>query len=280
MSLFGPLTKSSMLKTAKKQVAQARKSEGGKADQLYKSAYQGFAKVVAGDINMADALHNWGFALLHQAKSKQPEEAIKLCQNAIEKFTFCLLVSPSHLGGAIDGGVAYMEIARLDSAPVEDIRYDKAVEFFQKAEQIQKGSASYNLACIHALRGDEEACREALEKCREYGSLPDEQEVMDDPDMAAVRNAQWFQEFLGAVKVALAEQRENDRRTRRGLKAVEEIKLDLPPRPTDSVLKRHYDAMIEAELEKQKELQAQKKREAEEAKAKKKKGDQFDYYKK
>ena len=90
MSLFGPLTKSSMLKTAKKQVAQARKSDGGKAEQLYKSAYQGFAKVIAGDVNTAEALYNWGFALLHQAKTKAPEEGIALCREAIEKFSFSL----------------------------------------------------------------------------------------------------------------------------------------------------------------------------------------------
>lgn len=279
MSLFGSLSKSSLLKNAKKQIAQARKSEGGKAEQLYKSAYQGFAKVVAGDVNTAEALHNWGFGLLHQARGKQYEAAITLYKDAIDKFTFCLLVAPSHLGGAIDGGVAYMEMARLDNALPDDPRYDNAMDFFLKAEQIQKGSASYNLACIHALRGDNEACLKALEQSRESGSLPDEQDVMNDPDMASVRNEQWFQEFLGTVKVALAEQAENDRRTRRGLKEVEEIKLDLPPRPTDSMLKRHYDTMVQAEVEKQKELLAQKKREAEEARAKKKKGDQFNYYK-
>ncbi len=280
MSLFAPLSKSATLKAAINHVAQARKSEGGKAEQLYKSAYQGFAKVVAGELKTAEALYNWGFALLHEAKSKaEDESAKKLLLDAINKFSFCLLAAPSHLGAAIDGGVAYMELARVSMAAVDDPLYDKAVEFFEKAGEIQKGSAAYNLACIHALRGDQDACLGALELARECGSLPDEQEVMDDPDMVGVKDAQWFQEFLGAVAVKLVEQAENDKRTRRGLKDVEEIKLDLPPRPTDSTLRRHYDAMVAAETEKQKELLAQKKREEEERRAKKKKGDQFNYYK-
>jgi uncharacterized protein with von Willebrand factor type A (vWA) domain len=230
-------------------------------------------------VNTAEALYNWGFALLHQAKTKAPEEGIALCREAIEKFSFSLLVAPTHLGAAIDGGVTFMEMARMDDADAGDVRYDQAMEFFNKAEQIQNGSASYNLACIHALRDDHDACRKALEKCREHGSLPDEQDVMNDPDMASVRNSQWFQEFLGAVKVAQVEQEENDRRTRRGLKEVDEVKLDLPPRPTDSVLKRHYDQMVQAELEKQKEMLAQKKREIEEARAKRTKKDPINYYK-
>lgn len=278
MSLFG-LSKNATLKAAIKQVAEARKSEGGKAEQLYKGAYQGFAKVVAGEVTIAEALYNWGFALLHEARTKDSEAAKALYLDAIDKFTFCLLAAPSHLGGAIDGGVAYMELARLSNAAIDDPLYDKAVQFFEKAGDIQKGSAAYNLACVHALRDDNEACLKALELARECGSLPDEEDVMNDPDMASVKDTQWFHEFLGQVAVKLAEQAENDRRTRRGLKEVEEISLDLPPRPTDSTLRRHYDAMIAAEVETQKELLAQKKREAEEAKAKKKKGDQFDYYK-
>ncbi|WP_305906650.1 hypothetical protein Q9L42_019885 [Methylomarinum sp. Ch1-1] len=279
MSLFPPFSKSSTLKAAIKHVAEARNSEGGKADQLYKSAYQGFAKVVAGDAVLADALHNWGFAQLHHAKNKGKDEAIGLYEDAVNKFTFCLLASPNHLGGAIDGGFAYMELARLNNAQPEDPLYDKAIEFFEKAGHIQKGSAAYNLACIHALRDDHEACRAALELAKECGSLPDEQDVMNDPDMAPVKDAQWFHEFLGSVAVKLAEAAENDRRTRRGLKKVDEVKLDLPPRPTDSTLRRHYDTMIAAEIDRQREaLKAKQEREAEE-KAKKKKGDKFDYYK-
>lgn len=278
MSLFGPITKSGILKAAIKQVAQARVAEGSKAEQLFKSAYQGFAKVIAGDLNSAEALYNWGFALLHEAKSKSPEQAKALYLDAISKFAFCSLASPTHLGAAIDGGVALMDLARLNDASADDSLYDQALVCFNRAENIQKGSAAYNLACIYALRGDQDACLASLELSRDRGSLPDEQDVMNDPDMAKVKDAGWFHEFLGTVKVALVETAENDKRTRRGLKEVEEVKLDLPPRPTDSTLKRHYDAMIAAELEKQQEILAQKKQEAEE-KAKKKKGEQFNYYK-
>ncbi len=278
MSILSSLTKGSTLKAAINRVTQARQAEGGKAEQLYKSAYQGFAKVIAGDLNTSEALYHWGFALLHEAKDKNIEQSGSLYLDAIEKFSFCLLSSPSHLGAAIDGGVAYMDLARINKVAPDDVLYDKAMVFFDKAGQIQEGSAAYNQACIYALRGNEEACLQALELAKQCGSMPDENDVMNDPDMASIRDTKWFQEFLGAVAVAQAEVAENDRRSRRGLKKVEEVKLDLPPRPTDSMLRRHFDSMVTAELEKHREMEEQRKKEELE-KIEKKKGDKFNYYK-
>ncbi|MCK5191369.1 MAG: hypothetical protein KAR12_15095, partial [Methylococcales bacterium] len=111
MALFGASRKS-ILNAAIKQTAKARTNEGAKAEQLFASAYQGFADVVKDDLVRGEALYNWGFALLHQAKIREEREGIKLYLEAITKFSFCLLVQPNHLGAAIDGGVAYMDLAR------------------------------------------------------------------------------------------------------------------------------------------------------------------------
>ncbi len=73
MSLLSSFKKRSTLDAAIKQVAQARKSEGGKAEQLYRGAYQGFASVIADNLLFSEALYNWGFALLHEARSKDAD---------------------------------------------------------------------------------------------------------------------------------------------------------------------------------------------------------------
>jgi len=64
-----------------------------------------------------------GFALFHQASTKSVEEASTLYQDAIEKFTFCMLINPSYLAAAINSGVAYMDLARLNQAKPEDSLY-------------------------------------------------------------------------------------------------------------------------------------------------------------
>ncbi len=201
MALFNAYNKKSLLKAAVKQTQKARINEGPKADQLFISAYEGFADVIKDDLVRGEALYNWGFALLHQAKSKEETVAIKLYLDAISKFTFCLLVQPNHLGAAIDGGVAYMDLARIMEVDGEDELYNLALEFFDNAERIQRGSAAYNLACIAGLRGEATACLEALEISRESGSLPDIDEITGDTDLAKISQTQWFINFIEKLSV-------------------------------------------------------------------------------
>jgi len=201
MSLLAPFTKHNKLTAANKQTAQARKSEGATADNLYKGAYQSYAEVLLGDSLRADALYNWGFALLHQAKSKTDTAlASQIYQDAINKFTFCLLINPQYLGAAINGGVAYMDLARVSQARPEDALYDKAKHHFETANAIHKGTASFNLACIYALRGNQDECLRALEHSRDNGSLPTLADIINDPDLALVKDQAWFAVFVASLE--------------------------------------------------------------------------------
>lgn len=200
MSLLSSIKKRSTLDAAIKQVAQARKSDAGKAEQLYKGAYQGFASVIADNLIFSEALYHWGFALLHEARSKPVAEAIEIYEDAISKFSFCLLTSTNYLGAAIDGGVAFMELARISPDDGKASLYGLAEDFFEKACKIQKGSAAYNLACISALRGDEAACQQFLQQAKEHGSLPDADNILQDEDMDNVKQTEWFKEFIEALK--------------------------------------------------------------------------------
>lgn len=199
MSFLDSLTKKSRLNTYIKQTALARKSEGAKADQLFKTVYQGYAEVVSDDPLRAQALYFWGHALLHQAKTKTGEEASRLYREAMAKFSFCMLIDPNYLAAAIDGGVAYMDLARLQGVAFDDKLYDQAKMEFEKANAIQSGAAFYNLACIYALRDDADACLKALTQSRDKGSLPDPADIVNDPDLAGVKNQLWFREFMESI---------------------------------------------------------------------------------
>lgn len=201
MSLLSSFKKRSTLDAAIKQVAKARKSEAGMAEQLYRGAYQGFASVIADNLVLSEALYHWGFGLLHEAEGQAQEQAIETLEDAISKFSFCLLASPNYLGAAVDGGVAFMELARISPDESKDYLYKMAEQFFEKACAIQKGSAAYNLACIHAIKGEEEACLGALQIAKDNGSLPDEPVILADADLAAVHDLPWFTEFLAVLRV-------------------------------------------------------------------------------
>ncbi len=200
MSLIKSLTKKSRLTAAIKTVEQARKSEGGKAEQLFIKAYEEFRDVIAEDLILSETLYNWGFALLQEGKTKTGDAAIKLFEEAISKFSFCQIIEPNFLGAAIDGGVAMMELARIKAVSISDPLYLSAKAQFEVAENIQKGSALYNVACISALIGDDEACLKALQDAVEFGSLPNYEEVLKDPDLETVKSKSWFAEFIESVK--------------------------------------------------------------------------------
>jgi hypothetical protein len=199
MSLFASFTKKSKLDTTVKQTAKARKSEGAQADLLFKSTYQSYAEILHDDPLRAAALYHWGFTLLHHAKTKSGDEAIKLYEDCIVKFAFCMLIDPNYMGAAIDGGVAYMDLARLKGVAPSDELYELARKQFEKANSIQAGTASYNLACIYGLRGEGDACLKALQNSKDKGSLPDAQDILNDPDLAGVKNQSWFLEFMESL---------------------------------------------------------------------------------
>jgi tetratricopeptide (TPR) repeat protein len=201
MSLFDAIKKKSALRTAINHVAAARETEGEKADKLFSRAYQGFETAIHKDLTISQALYHWGFALLHQAKTKTDEQAIALYQEAVTKFSFCLTIDPDYLGAAIDGGVALMDLARLKQVSADDSLYASAKRSFEKANKIQKGSASYNQACLHSLCHDELACLEALKTAKQSGSLPNVDDIMADPDLINVANKAWFIEFVESLMV-------------------------------------------------------------------------------
>ncbi len=211
MSFFDSITKKAKLKAAIKQTTEARSSESAKADPLFNKVYHDYAEVVANEPLIAEALYNWGFALLHQARTKSGDQAARLYQDAIAKFSFCLTIEPAYLGAAIDGGVAYMELARIQAVALNDDLYTSAQRYFEKANAIQAGSASYNLACIYGLRGDKEACLNALEISKGKGSLPSSADILTDPDMSSVISQDWFVAFMESLnKVPEAETEINE----------------------------------------------------------------------
>lgn len=199
MSLLRALTKKSRLDAAIKTVAQARKSEGGKQEQLFLKAYGEFQDVVTEDLVLAQALYNWGFALLQEARLSTGDAAAKLYQEARDKFTFCLIVDPYYLGAAIDGGVALMELARSRAVAINDPLYTLAKDHFERADSIHKGSSAYNLACVYALMGNDEACLAALQDAVKFGSLPSEAEILQDPDLESVKSKGWFTDFIASL---------------------------------------------------------------------------------
>ena len=199
MSVLDYLLSGSKLKKAKILSTSARLEDGEKADQLFQEAYDNFSSVSSSRVGYPDALHNWGLALVNQAQKKSGDAAIKILEEAIVKFNLCDAVKANHLGASLDGGVALMGLAKAKGLNADDDLYVKAKESFLNAENIQQGSASYNLACLYALHNEGDSCLEALEKARDCGLIPDEQDILNDADLDNVKQLVWFREFIASL---------------------------------------------------------------------------------
>ncbi len=210
MSILGYLLSGSKLEKAKKLTLEAREEKGEKADQLFQQAYDNFSTISEKSSNYADAIYYWGFAILHQAFTKPSNEAIAIFEEAIAKFSTCKTISPKHLGASIDNGVALMGLAKSKQVNIDNELYSKAKESFETAEKIQQGSASYNLACLHALRNESDACLNALENARNYGLVPDEQNIINDEDLKNIKQLPWFTDYIKSLAEVKEEEENNN----------------------------------------------------------------------
>ena len=231
MSFFASFTKKSKLDAAVKKAAKARQDEESIADQLLKEVYQEYSDVLTGDPLRASTLYHWGVTLLHQAKSKNPPESINIYRNAIAKFSFCMTIDPNYLAAAIDAGVACMDLARARGVPPSDELYEMAKKQFEKANSIQAGVAAFNLACVYGLRGDNDNCLAALQTAKENGNLPEDADISADPDLAAIKNQAWFQEFMASLEEGRRIEEEKRLAKKAAAEAAEKAKLEEKNRP-------------------------------------------------
>ncbi len=230
MSFLASFTKKSKLDAAIKKAAKARTNEDSIADQLHKEVYQEFADIMTGDPLRAATMYQWGVALLHQAKSKKPPESINIYRNAIAKFSFCMTIDPNYLAAAIDAGVACMDLARARGVPPTDELYEMAKKQFEKANSIQADVAAFNLACVYGVRGDNDNCLAALKTAKAKGNLPEDADILADPDLASAVKQKWFKDFMAS----LAEDRRLEEEKRLAAKAAaEEAKKPKPKNPNE-----------------------------------------------
>jgi hypothetical protein len=230
MSFLASFTKKSKLDAAIKKAAKARTYEDSAADASLKDVYQDFADIMAGDSLRAATLYHWGVTLLHQAKGKQPPESINIYRNAIAKFSFCMTIDPNYLAAAIDAGVACMDLARARGVPPTDELYEMAKRQFEKANGIQAGVAAFNLACFYGVRSEDENCLDALKTAKEKGNLPEDADILADPDLANVVKQKWFKDFMASLE----EDRRIAEEKRLAAKAAEEeAKKPKPKNPNE-----------------------------------------------
>ncbi|MGZ5456893.1 MAG: TPR end-of-group domain-containing protein [Thermoanaerobaculia bacterium] len=176
---------------------QAETKTGGEADALWEAAGEKYAAALAIKPDKHEALNNWGIALSNQAKTKTGVEADALWQAAGEKYAAALAIKPDMHEALNNWSNALIIQAARRSPEEREPLLAAAAAKCRAANDIVPGTGSYNLACIHGIRGEAEDCRTWLLHAREHGHLPPREHLLADPDLETVRDEAWFRELVG-----------------------------------------------------------------------------------
>jgi cytochrome c-type biogenesis protein CcmH/NrfG/NAD-dependent SIR2 family protein deacetylase len=176
--------------------AQARTKSGAEADALWAAAGEKYGAALQIKPDKHEALYNWGIALAAQARTKRGAEADALWAAAGEKYGAALQIKPDKHEALNNWASALLTQARFAPLDIREELIDSAMTKCESANKIVPGSGSYNMACAYGIRGDADACRRWLVDAREHGKLPSREHLLNDPDLASVREHPWFAELL------------------------------------------------------------------------------------
>ena len=139
-----------------------------------------------------------------EARKKNPKEAKKSYQQSCDKFSRANTITPDQPNTLNDWGAALMVLTNLSAERDKQSLLDEALGKFVAADAIEKGIASYNLACHYSLRGNIEECRKQLNIAQENWKLPALGYLENDSDFKNVRKLAWFKELIAKERTANA----------------------------------------------------------------------------
>jgi Tfp pilus assembly protein PilF len=175
---------------------QATRKDGVEADQLFNAAYNKYEAALAIKPNRHVALNNWGSALTEQARLKEGAEADQLFTAAYDKYGAALALKPDLRMALSNWGLGLLDQARLKQDAAAERLFNEAEQKFLGAEALEPGKASYDLACLHALRGNGDEARRWLERSKELGTLPTPEKLAADTDLDGIRDEEWFKDLV------------------------------------------------------------------------------------
>jgi tetratricopeptide (TPR) repeat protein len=173
--------------------ALANRAELKKDEKLFEQACCEFEQAIKGNPDIYDAYIDYGVTLAFWATVKGNEDLFK---EACRKYEQAIKIKPDDPLAYSCWGGTFLRWARFKTGTEEHQGMLKgAEEKCLKAENLKKGSGAYVFARMCAVRDDKEGCRKWLELAQETNNLPIRRHAMNDPDVASVRDEDWFKKL-------------------------------------------------------------------------------------
>lgn len=165
----------------------------------WKLAGEKFQQAIVVEEKSYVAFCSWAAALNYEAIALAPTN-IALARDtwrlANEKFQQAHAIKPDMPTVLNSWGCILLEQLHFEAEGEQKILLDNAQDLFQKAEQLQHGSAAYNQACVAAHKGDISGCISWLKQSQAVGLLPSLKHISADHDFDEIRTDPDFIEWL------------------------------------------------------------------------------------
>lgn len=150
------------------------------------------------DMELYQVHINCGEALRELAQRGAPDEATPLREAAKVRYETGLKFMPDephllYLAGAVLLALTHC----TEPSERERLLYEAELKF-KGAEKEERGSASYSLACLSALRGDAAGAVKWLKFAASCGTLPSRKYIKGDQDFSLIRSDPVFAAWLAS----------------------------------------------------------------------------------
>ncbi|MBM4102781.1 MAG: hypothetical protein FJ263_01855 [Planctomycetes bacterium] len=160
------------------------------ATEYYRQACEKYRKSTEINPDKEQAFYNWGTILSNWAQLGGPDARNKYLE-AYDKFQKATSIKPDKYEAFNNWGCALVYQSKIENNNKELI-LRQAETMLLKSEAIKKGHSAYGLACVQALLGDEEKCKQWLKVGEEAKTLPSREHVIKDEDFASMQDKDWF----------------------------------------------------------------------------------------
>lgn len=157
---------------------------------------------------VASAYRSRGYAQTRLAANSSDDEEIRfMLDRAEQDYRAAVEVGtnlPPRQRAALLNGLVYVLLLQgtLTNAFDSGAPLLEAEKLATKTHELLPGRGAYNLACLAAIRQDEEGCRSWLKAAKEGTApetLPPREHMLNDPDLAVFRDTDWFREFIASL---------------------------------------------------------------------------------
>jgi tetratricopeptide (TPR) repeat protein len=177
----------------------ARFEDGQVREELFQFALAQCDRAVSVSPMKTTTWVAWGNVLSFYARTRIGQQALDTMSLAIEKFEKAIEIMPNDIYSFSHIAVIYARQAQLKIAANRHTLRALAKKQAESAIRMSASQATYNVACMWAVLGEENECERQLISCRDSGECVSRVVTENDPDFESIRDKPWFLEFLESL---------------------------------------------------------------------------------